>query len=163
MEGERKRQGFCAVLPSHKSLCSFYLIFFPYFFSFFLYVFFAHAPRRAKAERNPHTHKHPNTHTQSQTNTHTKTRVREAKASFVNEISRRHKAAKQCDKKGDSGRIAPPTPKSLGQVTRRADAQRACRPFVLLPRCLAAPTSTPKPQKQKQKQTMPTENQSPFS
>jgi len=72
-------QGFCAVLPSHKSLCSFYLFYFPSFF-------FAHAPRRANAKETL------------------------TEASFVNEISRRHKAAKQCDKRGGGGRTIPPHP-----------------------------------------------------
>lgn len=83
------REGAARILrspSSHKALCSFYLFYFP----------FAHAPRRANEKESLHTHIHAGA-------------GRKAEASFVNEISRRHKAVKQCEK----GRRRQDTPRPL--------------------------------------------------
>lgn len=100
------REGAARILrspSSHKALCSFYLFYFP----------FAHAPRRANEKESLHTHTHAGA-------------GRKAEASFVNEISRRHKAVKREAAAGHPSSSQPwPQIQSLGQVTRRADAQRA--------------------------------------
>lgn len=126
------REGAARILrspSSHKALCSFYLFYFP----------FAHAPRRANEKESLHTHTHAGA-------------GRKAEASFVNEISRRHKAVKQCEK----GRRRQDTPRPLSPGPRSNPSGKSRGE-----RMHREPSTThhpPRPEKQRQTQTMPPKN-----